>query len=102
MANMHPERWRLIDELFHQAVELPANERHNFLERACGEEVLLRAEIDKLLDGYDQAGSFIETPPWFDETLIALPKSTEVPLAGLRLGAYEVIREIGRGGMGTV
>ncbi|MEN3335367.1 MAG: eukaryotic-like serine/threonine-protein kinase [Blastocatellia bacterium] len=102
MANMHPERWRLIDEMFHAAVELSANERRNFLERACGGDALLRAEIDKLLDGYDRAENFIETPPWFDETLITLSESDEGPLAGLRLGAYEVIREIGRGGMGTV
>ena len=101
MAKMHPERWRLIDELFHEALDLPANERRDFLERACGADLSLRAEIERLIDGYDRAGRFIETPPLLDET-IELPGSDERSLAGLRLGAYEVIREIGRGGMGTV
>jgi serine/threonine protein kinase len=102
MANMHPERWRLIEELFHAAVELPPNERGDFLASACGGDVSLRAEIEKLIDGDDRAGSFIETPPALDKTTIALPEPDAESITGLRLGAYEVTREIGRGGMGTV
>ena len=59
---MHPERWRLIDELFHAAVDLSSNERNDFLERACNGDVSLRAEIMKLIHGYDRAGNFIEAP----------------------------------------
>lgn len=99
---MHPERWTLIDELFHAAVELPPNERGDFLASACEGDVSLRSEIEKLIDGYDRAGSFIETPPALDGTTMLLPESETQSLTGLRLGAYEVIREIGRGGMGTV
>src|SRR5207247_8335300 len=102
MAKVHPDRWRLIEELFHAAVELPQSERGDFLEAACNGDASLRAEIQKLIDGSDQAGSFIEAPPAIDETTIVLPESEPQPLAGMRLGAYEVIREIGRGGMGTV
>ena len=99
---MHPDRWRLIDELFHATAELPPNERSDFLEGACAGDVSLRAEIEKLIDGSDRAGSFIETPPALDGTTMLLPESETEPLTGLRIGAYEVIREIGRGGMGTV
>lgn len=98
---MHPERWRLIDELFHEAVDLAPIERGDFLEGACGGDVSLRAEIEKLIDGSDRAGTFIEASPLHDTT-IALSESETEPLPGLRLGAYKVIREIGRGGMGTV
>jgi serine/threonine protein kinase len=103
MSNMHPERWRLIDELFHSALELPQGERGDFLERTCGGDVSLRAQIEELIETYDEAESFMETPPILDEASAgALRESDEEALAGLRLGAYEVIREIGRGGMGTV
>ena len=102
MANMQPERWRLIEELFHSAIELPVNQRSDLLEGACGEDLSLRAEIEKLINGYDRAGSFIETPAVLDETTIVLPEPEAEPVNGLRLGAYEVIREIGRGGMGIV
>ena len=99
---MHPDRWRLIDELFHSASELPPNERGAFLVGACEGDVSLRAEVEKLIDGSDRAGSFIEVPPSLDEIPIALIESEGESLDGLRLGTYEVIREIGRGGMGTV
>jgi non-specific serine/threonine protein kinase/serine/threonine-protein kinase len=102
MAKMNPERWKRIDELFHKAIELPDNERDDFLERACSGDLSLRAEIAKLIDGYARAGNFIETPPAFDNTVLTLPEQEVEILTGTRLGAYEVIREIGRGGMGTV
>src|SRR6185295_8074772 len=102
MANMHPERWRRINELFHAALDLPARERGDFLDRECAGDISLRAEVEKLVDGLDRAGSFIESPVVLDETTMELADSDQEPAAGLRLGAYEVIREIGRGGMGTV
>jgi non-specific serine/threonine protein kinase/serine/threonine-protein kinase len=102
MAKMNAERWQLIDELFHTAIDLPTNQRREFLEGACAEDSTLRAEIEKLLAGYERAGNFIETPPAIDDSTLALPDPQAESLTGRRLGAYEVIREIGRGGMGTV
>ncbi|MBI2838288.1 MAG: protein kinase [Acidobacteria bacterium] len=99
---MDPERWRLIDDLFHAAIELPPDERGDFLEGACEGDDSLRAEIEKLVDGSDRAGSFIEASPALVASTMALLESDAEPLDGLRLGAYRVIREIGRGGMGTV
>ena len=61
IANMHPERWRLIDELFHTAIELAPRERVAYLESACGGDVSLRAEIEKLIEGFNRAGNFIES-----------------------------------------
>src|SRR6185369_15018135 len=86
MDNKHPERWRRIDELFHATVDLPANERRDFLERACAGDILLRAEIERLIDGSDRACSFIESPLVLDETTLALGELAEEPSAGLRLG----------------
>ena len=99
---MHSDRWRLIENLFHQAVDLTSDERRDFLTVACGADILLRAEIEKLVDGSDRAAGFIETPPALDEITINQPESVNDSLAGLRLGSYKVIKEIGRGGMGTV
>ena len=78
---MHPERRRLIDELFHAASELPPNERGNFLASACQGDASLRAEIEKLIDGSDRAGDFIESPPALDPMAIALPEPAAEPLA---------------------
>ena len=99
---MQFERWRKIEELFHAAFEMTPDERGGFLEGLCGGDASLRSEIEKLIEGSDQAGDFIETPPVLDKSTIKLSDPENTPLTGVRIGAYKVIREIGRGGMGTV
>ena len=66
---MQPERWRLIDELFHSAIELPETERGDFLERACEGDACLQAEVEELIQTCDEAASFMETPPLPGETI---------------------------------
>lgn len=102
IANIHPERWGIIDELFHAAVDLTPTERGAFLASACKGDASLLAEIEKLIAGSEQAGNFIETPPVVDEATMEFSVPRMIPVAGVRIGSYKVIREIGRGGMGTV
>ena len=95
-ASDHQQR---VNALFDAAVELPELERPRFLEQECGEDGELRAEIESLLASDAEAAQFIEDAP------LALPRelfSDSGDLAGQQLGAYRIIREIGRGGLGTV
>jgi len=85
---MASDRWRLIESLFHQAVDLPPNKRRDFLIEACGDDVSLRAELEGLVDGSDRADGFIETPPLVDQTSISLEESVQDSINGLRLGSY--------------
>ena len=49
------------NEIFLEALELsPAGERREFLDRACGDDAALRAEVDAFLEASDNAGSFLE------------------------------------------
>src|SRR5918998_3356840 len=73
---MTPERWKKVEEVFQAALDLPAGERQGFV-----------AEVRA--GGADPAtnpvtGGFVD------------------PAIGRRIGAYRVVREIGRGGMGAV
>jgi serine/threonine protein kinase/tetratricopeptide (TPR) repeat protein len=75
--------------------------RSLLLERTCGGDPELRQEVERLLDASVDA----------DEFLIDLAQRAIVPmavlhpesgLAGRLLGAYRLVREVGRGGMGAV
>ncbi|MEP7249743.1 MAG: protein kinase [Spartobacteria bacterium] len=94
------EEWERAQELFNEVVDLPPEERMTFLDRICGEDDSLRREVESLLASDAEASQFIEEP------LLALPRElfpeTEIDPAGQEIGAYRVVREIGRGGLGTV
>lgn len=94
---MDPERWRRIEEIFQEATELAPGVRGRYLREACRDQTLLR-EVEKLIDSHERAGAFIEGTPSFENFI-----SSESNVAsGRRVGAYELIREIGQGGMGSV
>lgn len=50
-----PTRWQQIEDLFHEALEFPAEGRAAFLEAACGRDTELRREVESLLCN-DEAG----------------------------------------------
>ncbi|HET9533244.1 MAG TPA: hypothetical protein VFQ92_23010 [Blastocatellia bacterium] len=43
---MTPERYQRVGELFDRALELAAEERAGYLERACGADAKLRQEVE--------------------------------------------------------
>jgi predicted ATPase/serine/threonine protein kinase len=98
---MTSERYERIGQLFHAALELPAERRPAFVSGACGLDVDLRKEVESLLEAHDMAGDFATAPTvgmlgaWLD---------TDEQAASLsgRIGAYEILSPIGRGGMGEV
>ncbi len=88
---MTPERWRHVQRVFHESLERPRAERAGFLSAAAAGDAELEAEVVSLLASADTDEAFLETP--------AGPP--EEP-ARARIGPYDVLREIGHGGMGTV
>ena len=49
-------------ELFLRALELSAEDRPAFLNRACGGDEGLRAEVERLLQAHEGAGAFLGAP----------------------------------------
>ena len=95
------ERWARVKELFEAAVDLDPNERTALLEKECGGDDALRGEIESLLKSDAQTDGFIEQPA-FAIPRDLFPDNVEAPFVGRQFGAYQVIREIGRGGLGAV
>ncbi|HEX6106134.1 MAG TPA: serine/threonine-protein kinase [Gemmatimonadales bacterium] len=81
-----------IEALFEAALERPAGERGAFL-AAC-EDAVVRAEVSALLEAHGRThGVFEAGPVWGALT---------GPAEGKRIGAYRLVRQLGRGGMGVV
>ncbi|MGI9182014.1 MAG: protein kinase domain-containing protein [Longimicrobiaceae bacterium] len=84
--------------LFDAALELPAAERAAFLTDTCGEDAELRAEVERYLRTDAAPPALFDAAP---SELVAVP-ADEPALEGRTLGRYTLLRELGRGGMGTV
>ncbi len=100
-STMDAERWRRTEELFHAAMERPADCRAAFLHDACGVDDALRGEVESLIASHEAARGFIESPA-SDDALRVLAAHPVSAAGTTRLGPYRVIREIGHGGMGAV
>jgi serine/threonine protein kinase len=85
---MTAEQWRQIEALYEAARKQPADNRAAWLAQACPDAVL-RGEVESLLA--QSIDSFLENAPFS----LALA-------AGVRLGNFELVELLGRGGMGEV
>jgi eukaryotic-like serine/threonine-protein kinase len=96
-----PERWKKVEAVFEQAAQVPEQERSAFLERTCNGDAELRREVESLLNSHAQAGTFMEKRSLFFSSEMA-EKVVAAVAPGQLIGAYRIVREIGRGGMGAV
>lgn len=96
-----PNQWRRIEELFSKALDLPAGDRAAFLETESQGDEALRQEVESLLASEGQGeilfGGAVQR---LSDSLP--PEPAEATVEGTRVGPYRLIREIGRGGMGSV
>jgi serine/threonine protein kinase len=102
---MNPEIWQQLKTCFQAALELTPEERPAFLTQACDGDDDLRDRVEKLLASHDGVGSFLASPAIVDAGVITTVNEVESKSddrIGQRIGPYEILREIGRGGMGTV
>jgi len=97
---MTPEQWQRVRPILESALELDSANRATFLDEACADP-LLRGEVESLIAAHEQAGTGLlnsaAVPGCFsgEEARFRL-------LPGKRVGPYEIVEEIGKGGMGAV
>ncbi|HEY0461379.1 MAG TPA: protein kinase [Pyrinomonadaceae bacterium] len=76
------------------------DERSRFLDEVCANDEEVRREVESLLASLDGAGGFLETPVVEIAELIK-PETRKLE-PGTRFSHYEIIEQIGMGGMGEV
>lgn len=98
---MKPERWKQIDGLFDEALELESDKRAAFLEQACAGDEELKKEVEALLASDGKADSLIASPAsqMASELLAEIPAKRS---PGQSIGPYKILGLLGAGGMGEV
>ena len=98
---MTDERWTEVERVFHAAAALPRSERDGFLRRSC-RDAALRAEVESLLEGYDQPKALLDTPALGSGFELPRLDEDSDPVVGRVIGPFRIEERIAVGGMGTV
>jgi Tol biopolymer transport system component len=81
------ERFREVEEIFYAAMDLPpGTERDTLIGEQCGADENLRTEVTLLLEHHERIRAAVPAP------------AQRLP----RFGAWQAVKLLGRGGMGTV
>ncbi len=108
MTDINPERWKQVEAIFFAALDQPEERRREFVAANCATDPALRAVVEGLLAHHGQAQDSLEAPALNAETPLVSAShysttDADLPdMIGERLGAYRIVGELGRGGMGAV
>lgn len=90
---MTPERWQQVKQLFRSALELEADRRAAFLDRACAGDDGLRREVESLLTAFEDSDSIFQTPVAEAAAQLFTDHKTE-SLAGQQLSIWPGTRSL--------
>ena len=97
---MNSNRWQAVNALFHAALEVDGPEREALLRTRAEADPELVEEVRSLLARHQPGAKFLEAPAW---AVAASLMADDAPsLVGKKVGSYQILEEIGRGGMGVV
>ena len=99
---MFTERWDEIKEKLLTALELQPAQRSAYLAQIGAVDPELRKELDSLIASHEQTGTdFLNTPVAELSSALAA-RGEPSSLLGQRIGPYQIVEQIGFGGMGEV
>ena len=103
---MKQDRWQQVKSTVAVAIDMSEADREKWIDSACGTDTELRREVESLLAAADAAQSLPEARNAITSAASSLLSIEDESLRSLLESAlgnqYEIIRAIGRGGMGWV
>ncbi len=93
--------WQRVKAVFHGAMDLPQPDRAPYLTRACAGNAWLLKEVQTLLAAHESDPNFLEESAVGEAVARFEQRSTHERI-GRRLGPYQLVAELGHGGMGQV
>ena len=96
------DRWRQIEDIVHEAIQRNPEERHAFLETACGTDSDLRREVESLLPHMDESALFLEAAVQNAAASYLEHQSATRVETGAVLDHFLLLKLLGTGGMGEV
>ena len=98
---MDRQRWKEIEAIYRASVNMAEELRRAYLDQVCADDADLRSEVEALLAIHESQGAGLEVPA-LEQVAQAYRKAASGSLAGKRLGPYEILSLLGKGGMGEV
>ena len=98
---MTPERWKRIEELYHEARARPPAERAAFLADACSDDQAMRRDVESLVANTESDDGFLAKAA-LATSVHTVTEFALTTLSGASLGGYRLGALIGAGGMGQV
>ncbi len=95
-------RWRQVEAVFYEALDLAPEARSEFLDQKCAGDSELRKEIESLLASADQPPDFLHQRVLKAAHRMMTDERREMMAPGTMLGRYKIISLLGSGGMGEV
>src|SRR5215472_12033470 len=97
-----PERWKIIEDLFHQCLEMSPESRAAFLAEQCGSDTELRSQVEALLESASKPFTVVnDRIVNAARDFVAAGTGRNVTVGKL-ISHYEIIAWLGAGGMGEV
>ena len=94
---MNSTEWQKVKALFNTVLDAPPADREEVLRAGAGEDAALHDAVARLLASHDEESIFMEVP-----AVATHHENLDLVGTSWRVGPYMLLREIGRGGMGTV